>query len=85
MFALKGAIKLFDPKPTPLSYKMTPPPEHMLKAFAEVLEEGRLLVERNQKGVSKPDPGGHWSFFSSFENSSESILGTFEKPSPWKS
>lgn len=61
---------------------MTPPPEHMLKAFAEGLEEGRFLVKGKQKGVSRPGPCGHWSFFISFENNSEFILGTFEKPSP---
>lgn len=51
-------------KPHPLSYEMTPPPDHMLKAFAEVPEEGRLLVEGKQKGVSKPGPGGQLVFFS---------------------
>lgn len=85
VFALEGAIKLFHPNPSPLSYEMTPPPGHMFKVFVEVLEEGRLLVKGKKKGVSRPGPCGHWSFFISFKNSSEFILGTFEKPNTWKS
>lgn len=62
---------------------MAPPPDHMLKGFAGAARGREALGGGEMKGgkqANDPNPVVRWSFFSSFENSSESILSTFEKP-----